>query len=181
MSKIKYKTLKFAELAQESSKRYGTTLKLFRNILLRNPEEIASVLTITVNTIKNIESGKNSHAENINELIFFYGYSLQEFYSLKQLPTWQDLFKKMKVAHSSIDSEAYKIIYKNPNLIDLIEYRLLGSVFFETWVTEKEVVQFCSNNYNYEYTQAAQTLNKAVENGWLIKDEKSKPMRWKRK
>lgn len=174
-----YETSKTSTLVKESSVFHGQRLRALRNILIRNPEEIAEVLTISVNTLKNIESGKNAGIESICELIFFYGYSLKEFYSMTKLPTKEELFRRIEKFHSKIGSDTYKIIYENPKLIALIEFELLNTELFETWVTEKEVVKYCLENYKYEYTQAAKTLNNAFAKGWLTKDEKSKPKRWK--
>lgn len=67
-------------------------LKGLRNLLMRKPDEIAFVLSMTTNTLKSAEKGANVGTEVINELIVFYIYledflphSLLLFYKIKQL------------------------------------------------------------------------------------------------
>jgi len=81
--------------------------------------------------------------------------------------------------HKARGSDAYKKLFKNPKLIDLLEEELLLSGYFKTWRDVAEVQQHCRDTYGYHYPSATGTLNTAVEKGWLVKDGKTSPMKYK--
>ncbi|WP_353197358.1 hypothetical protein [Parapedobacter defluvii] len=64
-------------------------------------------------------------------------------------------------------------------MIDLLEEELIPSGYFKTPRDVPEVQQHCRNTYGYNYPSATGTLNAAVEKGWLVKDEKTSPMKYK--
>lgn len=168
------------ELVTTENVQIGDRLKSLRNLLAKKPDEIASVLTMSANTLKSAESGENVGIEVINELIFFYGYNLKEFYSLDKLPKWEVLTQRIIKYHRSIKSDAYLILKNRPNLMELLEHRLITSTdLFENWVDEKEVISFCENNYSFIYDSATNTLNRAVKKGWLQRNDKTSPKKYK--
>lgn len=171
----------FKDLSVKENINYGYKLKQLRNLLVLKPEDISSVLTISTNTIKKAEEGGNVGIEVIGELCLFYGYTLEKFYSLKSLPTWENLKQQMVEFHIKNKSIIYKKIFDRPSLQDLIEFRLLKTNLFEDWVNESQVIDFCKNKYNYNYSSATNTLNNCVLKGWLIIDKNSKPRKYKLK
>lgn len=171
----------FNELAIKNNIETGKKLRAIRNLLVRKPEEIADVLTMTTNTLKNAENGENVGVEIINELILFYGYSLSEFYNLRSLPTWKKLIKKIEETHKAINSKSYEILFDQPSLIDLIEHRLLDTDLFTIWTDENAVIKYCKDSYGYEYKSATNTLNNAVTKEWLIRDDSVKPKKYMKK
>jgi transcriptional regulator with XRE-family HTH domain len=171
----------FNELAIKNNIETGKKLRAIRNLLVRKPEEIADVLTMTTNTLKNAENGENVGVEIINELILFYGYSLSEFYNLRSLPTWKKLIKKIEETHKAINSKSYEILFDQPSLIDLIEHRLLDTDLFTIWTDENAVIRYCKDSYGYEYKSATNTLNNAVTKEWLIRDDSVKPKKYMKK
>jgi len=175
----KYKNEIFKNLSIRNNVLYGNKLKCLRQSLLLKPEDLATVLTISTNTIKKAEEGGNVGTEVLNEIILFYGFTIDQFYSTDSIPHWTDLNKQIENFHKKHKSESYKILNQRPQLIDLIEYRLLGNNFFENWVDEKQVIEFCKEEYAYEYSTATNTLNNAVSKGWLIANENFKPKKYK--
>ena len=174
------KILPLKEQVITQNKLIGKRLADLRNLLVKQPDEIASALSVSTNTVKHAEGGANVGTEVLNELILFYGYSLKEFYSFPELPSWQILVKRIEKYHISIKSDSYLVIYDRPNLIHLIENRLLTSTdLFSNWVTEKDVLDFCKNNYSFIYDSATNTLNNIVKKDWLIRDDKSSPKKYK--
>jgi len=174
------KILPLKEQVITQNKLIGKRLADLRNLLVKQPDEIASALSVSTNTVKNAEGGANVGTEVLNELILFYGYSLKEFYSFPKLPSWQTLVKRIEKYHISIKSDSYLVIYDRPNLIHLIENRLLISTdLFSNWVTEKDVLDFCENNYSFIYDSATNTLNNIVKKDWLIRDDKSSPKKYR--
>lgn len=171
----------FYELAIKNNIETGKKLRAIRNLLVRKPEEITDVLTMTTNTLKNAENGENVGVEVINELILFYGYSLSEFYNLRSLPTWKKLIKKIEDTHKAINSKSYEILFDQPSLIDLIEHRLLDTDLFTIWADENAVIKYCKDSYGYEYKSATNTLNNAVTKEWLIRDDSVKPKKYMKK
>lgn len=171
----------FNEFAIKNNIETGKKLRAIRNLLVRKPEEIADVLTMTTNTLKNAENGENVGVEIINELILFYGYSLSEFYNLRSLPTWKKLIKKIEETHKAINSKSYEILFDQPSLIDLIEHRLLDTDLFTIWTDENAVIRYCKDSYGYEYKSATNTLNNAVTKEWLIRDDSVKPKKYMKK
>lgn len=174
-----YKNEIFKNLATRNNVLYGTKLKSLRQSLLLKPEDLAAVLTISTNTIKKAEEGGNVGIDVLKEIIMFYGFTIDEFYSSESIPHWQDLYKQIEKFHKKYKSESYKIINQRPQLIDLIEFRLLKSDLFKQWVDENQVLEFCKKEYAYEYSTAINTLNNAVSKGWLIVNEDSKPKKYK--
>ncbi|RKO70766.1 hypothetical protein D7322_15980 [Sphingobacterium puteale] len=174
-----YKTDTFYNIAIKNNIKTGKMLKALRNLLVRQPDEIASVLSMTTNTLKNAEKGANVGTEVINELIGFYGYTPKDFHSLESLPTWEELLQKIESFHKANKSDVYLILKEKPNLIDLIEHRLLNTKLFKNWVDENSVLNFCKTEYDYSYESAINTLNNAVTKGWLIRDDSVKPKKYK--
>src|SRR5690606_37630524 len=113
------------ELSIKNNKKHGEKLKSLRTLLLLKPEDLSSVLSISTNTIKKAECGGNVGVEVIGELSFFYGYTLDQFYNIKVLPTWESLLKQAINFHKLNNSDTYKILLRRPKLLDLIEFRLL--------------------------------------------------------
>ena len=173
-----YKNEIFKNLAKRNNVLYGNKLKCLRQSLLLKPEDLAAVLTISTNTIKKAEQGGNVGIEIINEIVLFYGFTIDQFYSTDSVPNWQDFKKQIEKFHKEHKSESYKIINQRPQLIDLIEYRLLKSDFFKQWVDEDQLLEFCNREYNYNYSSATNTLNNCVQKGWLIIDENAKPKKY---
>lgn len=176
----RFKTLKMKELSSLENMYFGKLLEELRNTLLLKPEDLADVLSISTNTIKKAERGGNVGIEVLGELIFFYGFTFEEFYSLKQIPHWKELVLRIETFHKKHRSQAYKILYKKPNLIDLIEFRLLKTDFFDKWMDEQDVIQKCEKEYGFKFDSATNTLNNAVTKGWLISNDRTKPKKYKK-
>ncbi|WP_164111694.1 MULTISPECIES: hypothetical protein [Sphingobacterium] len=167
-------------LAIMQNKQIGERLKGLRNLLAKRAEEISSVLAMSTNTLKGAENGENVGVEVINELILFYGYTLQEFYSLKKLPSWKALMQRIIKYHMSIQSNAHMILEERAGLMELLEHRLIPNTkLFEDWVDEQEVIDFCKKNYSFIYDTATNTLNSAVKKGWLQRDDNVSPKKYK--
>lgn len=178
---IKNKSQLFKELSINTNIIYGNKLKQIRNLLVIKPEDLASVLTISTNTIKKAEEGGNVGIEVLGEILMFYGFTIEHFYSLDSLPNWEELTKQIEKFHLKNKSEGYKILSQRPQLIDLIEHRLLKTYFFRHWVDENQVIEFCKKEYNHHYTNATNTLNNCVDKGWLISDENTRPKKYRLK
>jgi hypothetical protein len=52
------------------------------------------------------------------------------------------------------------------------------SSFFNLAYDMPEVQQYCHDTCGYHYPSATGTLNTAVEEEWVVKDDKSSPMRY---
>ncbi|MFD2554201.1 hypothetical protein [Sphingobacterium tabacisoli] len=174
------KTSSLKTLAILQNKQIGERLKGLRNLLAKRPEEISSVLSMSTNTLKGAENGENVGIEVINELILFYGYTLQEFYSLKKLPSWKALMQRIIKYHISIKSVAHGILEERSGLMELLEHRLIPNTkLFENWVDEQGVIDYCKKNYSFTYDTATNTLNSAVKKGWLQRDDNISPKKYK--
>ncbi len=173
------------DIAESNNSKVGERLITLRNLLVIKPEDISEVLSITVNTIKNAESGnKNVGIEILFELIAFYGYTATEFFNFnKSLPTWKSLRSKMIRHHQTTGLNVLTILNKQPELYDLIQFRLLDTDLFNDWKDADQVIEYCSAKYQYEYlpTSVPNTLNNAVKKGWLIRDDDSKPKRYRKR
>lgn len=186
--------IKIKELLLKQNIENGKKLFALRNLLLLKPKDLATILPISTNTIRSAEKGKNVGIDVIGQLIFFYGYTFEEFFALKTLPTWQELIKRMEAFHTKIGSESYKIIYSiKPSIKDLLQYRAINSTLFDNWVSSKEVEIFCEKHYGFKTnhpenkdgkTKDASTvnaLNTLVELDLLIKQGKTSNLTYKRK
>lgn len=178
---IKNKSQIFKELSIKTNIHYGNKLRQLRNSLVLKPEDLSSVLTISTNTIKKAEEGGNVGIEVIGELVLFYGFTLEQFYNLEILPSWEELTNQVIEFNKKNRSNAFEILFERPHLQDLIEFRILGTNLFKEWVNETQVIEFCKKEYNYNYSSATNTLNNCVNKGWLISDENLKPKRYRLK
>lgn len=173
------------KIIKDTNDKIGRKLKGLRGILLLSRRKIAKELSMDGQTVGNFEEGKTGgNSDKLSALILFYGYTHEEFYDFsKPLPTEKQLKSKMKRFHESIGSDAYKIIYDRPDLIDLIEFRLLDTDLFDDWQDADQVIEYCEAKYGYQYisTSVPNTLNNAVKKSWLIRDDKSRPKRYRRK
>lgn len=177
----KNKSQIFKELSIKTNIHYGARLRQLRNLLVLKAEDLSTVLNISTNTIKKAEEGGNVGIEIIGELVLFYGFTLEEFYSLEILPTWEELTKQVINFNKKHKSSAYEILLDRPHLQDLIEFRLLETNLFKEWVDEGQVSEFCKKEYGHNYSNATNTLNNCVKKGWLISDEYTKPKKYKLK
>jgi len=178
---IKNKSQIFKELSIKTNIHYGNRLRQLRNLLVLKPEDLSVVLTISTNTIKKAEEGGNVGIEIIGELALFYGFTLEQFYNIEILPSWEELTKQIITFNKKHKSIAYEILLDRPNLQDLIEFRILATDLFKEWINESQVIEYCKKEYNYNYSSATNTLNNCVNKGWLISDENSKPKRYRLK
>lgn len=179
------KNLIYNIVVKEINKKTGRKLSSIRAILVLSRGTIGKKISVDGQTIGKLEEGKTGgYTDKLSTLIFFYGYTHKEFYDFdKPLPTEKQLKSRMKRFHESIGSDAYKIIYDRPDLIDLIEFRLLATDLFSDWATAEQVIAYCKTKYHYEYlpTSVPNTLDNAVKKGWLVVDEKAKPKRYRKK
>ena len=177
----KNKSQIFKELSIKTNIHYGIKLRKLRNLLVLKPEDLSKVLNLSTNTIKKAEEGGNVGIEVMGELCLFYGYTLEKFYSLKSLPTWDELMKQIETFHLKHKSIAHKIMFERPHLQDLIEFRIIETNLFKEWVDEGHVIEFCKKEYGHNYSSATNTLNNCVKKGWLISDENTKPKKYRLK
>ncbi|HWK58470.1 MAG TPA: hypothetical protein VNQ80_14090 [Parapedobacter sp.] len=179
----------FKEITRESinitNVKVAEKLYGLRALLLLSRPKIGAEVGVDSKTIGNFEEGRTGgQTDKLSALIFFYGFTHKEFYDFdKPLPTEKQLKSRMKRFHEAIGSDAYKIIYDRPDLIDLIEFRLLATDLFSEWVTAEQVISYCKTKYHYEYlpTSVPNTLDNAVKKGWLVVDDKAKPKRYRKK
>lgn len=174
-----------SNLINSTNKKVGNRLYGLRALLIFSKNKIGSASGIDGQTIGNLEEGNTGgYTDKLSALILFYGYTHKEFYDFdKPLPTERQLKSRMKKFHESIGSDAYKIIYDRPDLIDLIEFRLLATDLFSEWVTAEQVISYCKTKYKFEYLPSStpNTLDNAVKKGWLVVDDKTKPKRYRKK
>jgi len=160
-------------------------LKKLRNTLLLSYRQVEKGAGLKKNTYSKIESGAVlTNLRTVGALINFYGMEYHEFFNfVKELPSERTLRKKIETYHKIHNSSAYEVIYEQPDLIELIEYRLLLSDLFTDWIIAEEVITYCKKQYKYAYllSSVRNTLNNAVTKGWLVRDDKSKPKRYKKK
>ena len=169
-------------------------LRALRNLLLLTTAELESATKISASSIKRVENGKNIGNDILGQLIFFYGYSFEEFFALKALPTWQELIKRMETFHKKNGSESYKVIYTiKPTIKDLLQYRAINSTLFDNWVSSKEVVIFCEKHYGFKTINSKDkdgkekkpttinALNALVKLDLLIKQGKTSDVTYMRK
>lgn len=146
----------------------GQRLKNLRNLLLLSVVDINKATGITRPTINRIESGEDGIRSNIEMLILFYGYTLEEFYAFPPLPTVDQLRNRIVEFHTIHKSNTYNIIFKQPDLSELIEHRLLKeTTLFNNWVDIQDVSNYCIDNYNYEYKNISGSLLTMVNNNFL--------------
>ncbi|WP_262245730.1 hypothetical protein [Parapedobacter soli] len=179
------KSLIYKDIIRELNKKSGDKLLKTRAILVLSRGTIGKKISVDGQTIGSLEEGETGgHTDKLSALILFYGYTHKEFYDFdKPLPTERQLKSRMKRFHEAIGSDAYKIIYDRPDLIDLIEFRLLATDLFSEWVTAEQVISYCKTKYKFEYLPSStpNTLDNAVKKGWLAVDEKAKPKRYRKK
>lgn len=167
------------------NEKMGKRLYGLRSLLMYSLTKIGKAAGIDGQTVRNFEEGRTGgQTDKLSALIFFYGYTHKEFYDFdKPLPTEKQLKSRMKKFHEAIGSDAYKIIYDRPDLIDLIEFRLLATDLFSDWVSAEQVIIYCKTKHHYEYLPSSvpNTLDNAVKKGWLVVDEKAKPKRYRKR
>jgi transcriptional regulator with XRE-family HTH domain len=170
----------FSLLGESIFLKASNRLKVVREILKLSVHKVSSLSGISTATIERIESGKNRPTiELFHPLIFFYGFTLPNFFNFdKPLPSADKLKAQLIKFHKAHGSDAYIKLFKDPKLIDLLEEELIPSGYFETWRDVPEVQQYCHDTYGYHYPSATGTLNTAVEKGWLVVDD-AKPKRYK--
>jgi transcriptional regulator with XRE-family HTH domain len=162
------------ELINESNIETGRKLRNLRNILLLSYQDIETATKVSRITVARVEDGeKGCNRESVLALIFFYGYELHKFYDFsKRLPTEKELKKQMIDFHINHESKEYEIIYKQPDLIELIEQKLLKTALFNKWVEVTDVYKFCKEKYVYEYNSISGTLILATKKGLLTSRKK---------
>jgi len=144
---------------------------------------LAKSSPLSKSTLERLEKREGTPSlETIFSLILFYGFTLSEFFDFeKPLPDADRLKRKMKAFHKKIESDAYEKVFSQPKLNDLIPEELIPNGYFDGYHTVAEVVDFCKEEYGYTYENATNTLNIAVKKGWLIRDDQSKPKRYRKK
>lgn len=185
--------IKIKELLLKQNIENGKKLSALRNLLILKPKDLAPYLSISINTIKSAESGENVGIDVIGQLIFFYGYTFEEFFALKTLPTWQELIKQMETFHKKNGSDSYKVIYTiEPSIKDLLQYRAINSTLFDNWVSSKEVEIFCEKHYGFKTINSkdnkgkeknpstVNALNALVKLDLLVKKGKTSDVAYKR-
>lgn len=166
-----FKTKVIGELSIKQNIVLGEKLEKMRNLLVLKPKDLASVLTVSTNTIIKAEKGGNVGVNVLGELMFFYGYTIEEFSSLKNLPSWEELQERIISFHKRHNSKAYKILEKKPRLIDLIELRLLHTTVFKNWIDESGLNEYCRIKFNFDYIDTDSTLELLVKRKILVKKE----------
>lgn len=174
-------SLFYYNLSKDSSSKLSDKMRSIREALKLSIHTVSRVSGIQYNTIDRIEKLKvSASVETIFPLIFFYGFSLSDFFDFdKQLPSADKLKAQLIKFHKTNGSDAYLKLFKDPKLIDLLEEELIPSGYFKISHDVAEVQQHCRDTYGYHYPSATGSLNTATEKGWLIKDTESSPMRYK--
>lgn len=145
-------------------KETGQRLKELRNLLLLSVSSLSKATNIPRPTIVRIEKGNDSKRSAVEALILFYGYSIPEFYRFGKLPTESNLRKRIQQFHKKNHSQSFKIINDQPDLIEIIEHKILKNyTLFNDWVGVKTVHQFCLAELGYNYTNVSGTLLTAVK------------------
>ncbi|PWG81917.1 helix-turn-helix domain-containing protein [Pararcticibacter amylolyticus] len=180
-TKTNEKEIIFNKLSIDHQIKTGNKLRDLRNILLLAVNVVSKATGISDSTIDRIEKGDvGVGSGRIYSLISFYGFEYQDFFKFSRpLPTEDQLRRQMKRFHEQNGCDAYKIIYSQPDLITLIEHKLLKTELFNDWVIEKTVYKFCEENFGYQYNSILNTLDLAVKKQFLIHEENSSPKRFK--
>ncbi|SEM22181.1 hypothetical protein SAMN05216436_102275 [bacterium A37T11] len=175
--------MNISDLNELFYKKLSERISKLRKIFILSYEAVAKGTGLTGVTIKKIEESKGtSYINSIIPIINFYGINHADFFNFsKPLPSETQLRKNMIAFHKEHNSTAYEVIFEKPDLIDLIELRLLDSTLFDTWVTDKDVFAFCKKNYKISYTSIPNTLDLAVKKGFLIREPSAKPKQYKKK
>lgn len=154
------------QLVSKSRNDVGKRLKRLREILSLSKNELHIATDIGGNTIGRIEDSntKGSLDKNVFALIFFYGYSLENFFLFGPEPTKEELIKQIEAFHEAHNSKAYKIIYKEERPdIKIIKTLLEETDLFSIWVDPKTVYDYSFVNYNYKFTNISASLLDALE------------------
>lgn len=171
----------FQEEAATEIKKAITRLIEIREALNLSVYAVSKAADVFRTTIDRIEKSEATPTlEILFPLIHFYGFTLPNFFNFdKPLPSADKLKSQLIKFHKAHGSDAYLKLFKDPKLIDLLEEELIPVGYFKSWRDVQEVQQYCRDTYGYSYPSATGTLNAAVEKGWLLKDEKTSPMKYK--
>ncbi|SEM84705.1 Helix-turn-helix [bacterium A37T11] len=174
----------FMDLADHILGQLPRRLKETRELLGLSIQSVARVTHLDEEHIGSLENQASAPSlATLIPLLAFYGFSLTEFFNFsKALPSSQALKTKMMRFHEKYGTEAYKVVYNRPKLINFIESTLLETSLFDHWITDKEVYEYCKENYNYRFLRKSipNTLDLAVEKGFLIRDPDASPKRYKK-
>ncbi|WP_028295703.1 helix-turn-helix domain-containing protein [Olivibacter sitiensis] len=182
LNKIK-KSFLFSSQSDHLFIKASNRLKEIRATLALSLYTVSKYSKIPRNTIDRIENGEVSPSfDTLVPLILFYGFTLGDFFDFETpLPEFEDLKVKMKTFYEENGYDILEMVFSNPNLMDLIPENLIPNGYFDEYRTVAETTDYCETEYGYTYGNATNTLNNAVKKGWLIRDDKSKPKRYRKK
>ncbi len=157
-------------------------IEIKEKLSIKTPQ-LAIASPLSKSTLERLEKREVTPSlESLFSLILFYGLTLPEFFDFdKPLPDAEKLKRKMKAFHKKMGSDAYEKVFSQPKLNDLIPEELIPGGYFDDYRTVADVVSYCKEEFGYTYGNATNTLNNAVEKGWLVVDDKVKPKRYRRK
>lgn len=164
------------DFAKQINEKSRHRLKDLRTKLLLTYKQVDKGAQVTQNTVSRIEKGTvASSLDNIGAIILFYGFEYHEFFNFsKPLPDEKSLRSQMERFHRKHDSKAYEVIYKQPELIELVEHRLIANGVFDKWVTTADVEDYLTEHYNYSYENVSGTLLRAVNKRQILTFRKIK-------
>ncbi|SEM05080.1 hypothetical protein SAMN05216436_101265 [bacterium A37T11] len=161
-------------LSKEINSKTIKKLEDLRNTLLLNYSEVEDGSGLKKGTYSKIARELvSSGLETIGAIILFFGFEYHEFFDFsKPLPSEAALKKRMERFHKAHGSTAYEVIYKQPELSEVIEHRLLHTSLFDNWVNVETISAYLKTSYGYEYGNVSAGLLGAVKSQLLISRKK---------
>lgn len=162
------------KIPTSQSREIGIRLKAIRKLLILSLKKAATGSDLTVASLKRLEEGKgNVHLINLLKLLTFYGIPVVEFFDFsKKLKEEKEFRANMINFHKKHNSLRHKIIDTPPDLIDLIELRLLDLNLFKEWVDVQAVDEYIKTAFGITYKNISGSLLTAIKNGWLTSRKK---------
>lgn len=160
------------DAAAKEKVRIGKTVKLIRTKLNISVQELADTLVLSTGTIKSIEAGKAASVDNIIQVIYFFGLTLNEASDPKyQIPLEPQLRQSVIAFHHK-----HKIPDKNGLLKKAPKVRVIltDRIFPQGYLNEPKPIRYlkeiCENEYGIKISSStlSNAMNELVEEQAVI-------------
>ncbi len=158
------------DIAAKEKGRIGKTVKLIRTKLNISVLELAETLVLSTGTIKSIEAGKAASVDNIINVIYFFGLTLNEASDPKyQIPLEPVLRQSIiDFHHSHKIKDKNGLLKKLPSVRVILTDRIIQQGYLDEPTPIRSVKEICENEYGIKISSS--TLSNALND---LVDEQS--------
>lgn len=160
----------------EQKKRCGLRIKRIRELLGYTEADFGKLITLTENTIINIEKGEGFNSNTISIISFYTGISLKDIFDFTgKLPDAINLKRAFLRNVKKHNNEALdKILNRRTTIKAIIEELVSDTDYFKTPRRTKEIKEHIHNEYNKNTSSSiiSQALSNA-HNSNLLKRTRS--------